>query len=175
MSYVHPVVGVPPPAFNVVAPSTAGTKDLQGMPGTAGSLALRVLQFGFAAIALSVMASISDFQTVTAFCYLVVGTGLQSLWSLSMAALDGYALLLKRSIRRSSLVTLFAVGDWLCATLTLAAACSTAGITVLLAKDLDQCGPNDCSKLQASVALTFLAWFLSSCSFFFSFWVMATS
>lgn len=42
-------------------------KDIQGMPGTAGGLSLRVSQFVFAAAALAVMASTSDFPSVTAF------------------------------------------------------------------------------------------------------------
>jgi hypothetical protein len=42
-------------------------KDIQGMPGTKGGLALRLSQFVFAVTALSVMASTSDFASVTAF------------------------------------------------------------------------------------------------------------
>ena len=42
-------------------------KDVQGMPGTPGGLALRVGQFVFAAAALVVMATTSDFPSVTAF------------------------------------------------------------------------------------------------------------
>lgn len=42
-------------------------KDLQGMPGTLCGLALRVCQFIFAVAALCVMATTSDFPSVTAF------------------------------------------------------------------------------------------------------------
>lgn len=56
------------------APTTDGAnaprvrmKDVQGMPGTPGGLALRISQFVFAAAALVVMATTSDFPSVTAF------------------------------------------------------------------------------------------------------------
>lgn len=36
----------------------------------------------------------------------------QCMWSLCLGILDAYALLLKRSLRNSLLVSLFVVGDW---------------------------------------------------------------
>jgi hypothetical protein len=42
-------------------------KDLPGMPGTPAGLALRLSQFLFSAAALAVMATTSDFPSVTAF------------------------------------------------------------------------------------------------------------
>lgn len=42
-------------------------KDFQGMPGTLGGLLLRSFQFTFALISLCVMATTSDFPSVTAF------------------------------------------------------------------------------------------------------------
>lgn len=42
-------------------------KDFQGMPGTQGGLALRICQFVFAAVGLCIMATTSDFPSVTAF------------------------------------------------------------------------------------------------------------
>lgn len=42
-------------------------KDVQGMPGTPGGLALRVCQFLFAVAAVCVMATTSDFPSVTSF------------------------------------------------------------------------------------------------------------
>lgn len=66
---VHPVDQVPtteaegenPPAPRV------RMRDIQGMPGTAGGLALRISQFVFATAALVVMTTTSDFPSVTAF------------------------------------------------------------------------------------------------------------
>ena len=42
-------------------------KDIQGMPGTPGGLALRICQFVFAVMGLCIMATTSDFPSVTAF------------------------------------------------------------------------------------------------------------
>lgn len=61
---VHPV-GVPP----MLPPPMVRMKDLPGVAGTLGGLALRLGQFGFAVIAFSIMVSIPDFSSVTAFWY----------------------------------------------------------------------------------------------------------
>lgn len=70
---VHPVEA-PPPATDAGAgenPLPRGRmKDIQGMPGTRGGLALRLSQFAFAVVALCIMASTSDFPSVTAFRYI---------------------------------------------------------------------------------------------------------
>ena len=42
-------------------------KDIQGMPGTPGGFALRICQFVFAVVGLCIMATTSDFPSVTAF------------------------------------------------------------------------------------------------------------
>lgn len=44
-------------------------KNLQGMPRTPGGIAWRISQFVFAAVPLVVMATTSDFPSVTAFRY----------------------------------------------------------------------------------------------------------
>ncbi|KAJ4891188.1 CASP-like protein 5A2 [Raphanus sativus] len=115
---VHPVEAPP----SLPAPAPEGTQqaprvrmeDIQGMPATSLGLALRFFQFFFAAASLSVMASTNDFPSVSAFCYLVAATGLQSLWSLALATLDVYAIMVKRSLHNPRLLTLFAVGDGVC-------------------------------------------------------------
>ncbi|CAN6716038.1 unnamed protein product [Malus baccata var. baccata] len=135
---VHPVEA--PPTTDVAAQNALRVrmKDVQGMPGTPGGLALRLCQLCFAAISLSVMASTSDFPTVTAFCYLVAAVSLQCVWSLSMAIVDLYALLVGRSLRNCKAVCFFTIGDGIASTLTFAAACASAGITVLIANDLNK-------------------------------------
>lgn len=62
---VHPVED-PPTTDGANAPRVR-MKDMEGMPGTRGGLALRFSQFVFAAAALVVMATTSDFPSVTAF------------------------------------------------------------------------------------------------------------
>lgn len=149
-------------------------KDIQGMPGTKGGLALRLSQFIFAATALSVMASTSDFPSVTAFTYLVVAASLQCLWSLCLAIVDVYALLVMRSLQNYRIVITFAVGDGIASTLTFAAACASAGITVLINNDLDSCANNHCLQFETATAMAFISWFSALPSFLLNFWSLAS-
>ncbi|KAJ9684610.1 hypothetical protein PVL29_016867 [Vitis rotundifolia] len=107
---VHPIEA-PPLTDAANGAPRARMKDIQGMPGTLGGLVLRFFQFAFAAVSLCVMATTSDFPSVTAFCYLVAAVSLQSVWSLSLAIVDIYALLVRRCLRNSRIVSLFTVGD----------------------------------------------------------------
>ncbi|XP_048610479.1 CASP-like protein 5A2 isoform X2 [Brassica napus] len=134
-------------------------EDIQGMPATLLGLALRFFQFFFAAVSLSVMASTNDFPSVSAFCHLVAATGLQSLSSLALATVDVYAIMVKRSLQNRRLVSLFAVGDGVTSTMTFAAACASAGITVLIDNDLNSCSANHCVQFETSTALAFISWF----------------
>lgn len=168
---VHPVEI---PAVLARPPAVVRTKDVQGMPGTSLGLAFRVFQFVFALISLSIMASTNDFPSVTAFCYLVAAVSLQSLWSLALAVVDIYALLVKRSLRNTRVVSLFAVGDGITSTLTFAAACASAGITVLIGNDLDKCDVNHCKRFMSATAMAFLSWVSVSPSFFLNFWSLAS-
>uniref|UniRef100_A0A2P2LNK0 CASP-like protein n=1 Tax=Rhizophora mucronata TaxID=61149 RepID=A0A2P2LNK0_RHIMU len=149
-------------------------KEIQGMPGTEGGFALRVCQFVFAATALVVMATTSDFPSVTAFCYLVAAAGLQCLWSLSLAILDIYALLVMRSLQNYQAVSMFAVGDGITSTLIFAAACASAGITVLIDNDLHNCSKNHCVQFETATAMAFLGWFAALPSFLLNFWSLAS-
>lgn len=148
-------------------------KDMQGSPGTVGGLVLRLLQFLFAVAAISVMATTDDFASVTAFRYLVAATGLQSLWSLSLAFVDVYALLVMRSLRNPRVMCTFFIGDGITWILTLAAACSSAGITVLIGNDLGLCNENHCGKFETATAMAFISWVATSPSFIFNFWTLA--
>lgn len=168
---VHPVEI---PAVLARPPAVVRTKDVQGMPGTSLGLAFRVFQFVFALISLSIMASTNDFPSVTAFCYLVAAVSLQILWSLALAVVDIYALLVKRSLRNTRVVSLFAVGDGITSTLTFAAACASAGITVLIGNDLDKCDVNHCKRFMSATAMAFLSWVSVSPSFFLNFWSLAS-
>lgn len=70
MSMVHPSVHpieAPPMTDHAIAIPRHTLKDTQGMPGTLGGFLLRFLQFSFAVVSLSVMATTSDFPSVTAF------------------------------------------------------------------------------------------------------------
>ncbi|KAL3629553.1 hypothetical protein CASFOL_026775 [Castilleja foliolosa] len=173
---VHPVEAPPlqtEGAGNLPLPRVR-MKDLQGMPGTVGGLALRVSQLLFAVVALTVMATTGDFPSVTAFCYLVAAAGFQSLWSLVLAILDAYALLVGRRLQNPRVVGLFAVGDGVMSTLTFAAACASAGITVLIGNDLGACDKNHCTEFETATAMAFLSWFAALPSFLLNFWSLAS-
>ncbi|XP_059065635.1 CASP-like protein 5B1 isoform X3 [Cryptomeria japonica] len=149
-------------------------KNLPGIPGTCGGLLLRVGQFLFAAASVVVMVTGEEFSSYTAFCYLVAAMGLQFLWSFGLATLDAYALLIKRGLRNPVLVSLFVVGDWVTATLSFAAACSTAGVAVLFDNDLGYCAQTHCRRYQISASLAFASWLLIGLSSLITFRLLAT-
>ncbi|KAF5750910.1 CASP-like protein [Tripterygium wilfordii] len=152
-------------------------KDVIGSPGTVSGLLLRIGQFSFAAASIGVMVSATGFSTFTAFCYLIASMGLQLLWSLGLACLDVYALRRKRDLQNPVLVSLFVVGDWVTSMLSLAAACSSAGVAVLYAKDLHVCRQHmhlPCSRFEISIFLAFTTWVLVAVSSHVMFWILAS-
>ncbi|XP_042476881.1 CASP-like protein 5B2 [Macadamia integrifolia] len=152
-------------------------KKLFGSPGSTSGFLLRIGQCLFAGGSIWAMATALKFNIYTAYCYLVVSMGLQVLWSLGLACLDLYALRMKRNLQNPLLLSLFVVGDWVTATLSLAAASSSAGVTVLYARDLDFCRVQaelPCSRFQISVALAFVTWFLVAISYIVMFWLVAS-
>ncbi|RVW38839.1 CASP-like protein 5A2 [Vitis vinifera] len=107
-------------------------------------------------------------------CYLVAAVGLQSLWSLSLAILDIYALSVKRCLQNYQVVALFTIGDGITSTLTFAAACASAGITVLIGNDLNSCAHNNCLEFETATTLAFFSWFAVLPSFLLNFWSLAS-
>ncbi|KAM7264803.1 hypothetical protein ACFE04_002486 [Oxalis oulophora] len=151
-------------------------KEMFGGPGKVSGLVLRVGQCSFAAASIGVMLSAHGFFNSTAFCYLIASMGLQLLWSFGLACLDLHALRANRDLRNPVLMSLFVVGDWVTAILSLAAASSAAGVTVLFAKDLNYCKSPPflpCSRFQVSVSLAFLSWSLLAVSSLVMFWLLA--
>ncbi|KAL5712145.1 hypothetical protein ACHQM5_014344 [Ranunculus cassubicifolius] len=146
-------------------------KEFQGTPGTLTGLILRILQCLFAAASIASMASTLNFYTYTAFCYLIASMGLQVLWSFGLAWLDAYALVKNKIIHNPVLVSLFVVGDWVTALLSLAAAASSAGITILFFRDMGPCR-GDCPKYQLAVALAFLSWVMVQISSLIMLWIL---
>ncbi|KAK8563803.1 hypothetical protein V6N13_005967 [Hibiscus sabdariffa] len=150
-------------------------KVLIGSPGSASGLTLRITQCAFAASSIALMVSAFDFSSYTAFCYLIASMGLQLLWSFGLACLDIYALRRKRDLQNPVLVSLFVVGDWVTAMLSLAAACSSAGVIVLYARDLDFCNPRiPCRQYEISIILAFVTWLLIAMSSHVMFWILAS-
>ncbi|KDP24559.1 hypothetical protein JCGZ_25123 [Jatropha curcas] len=152
-------------------------KELIGSPGTISGLFLRISQCAFAAASIGLMASATGFSSYTAFCYLIASMGLQVLWSFGLACLDIYAFRRKRDLLNPVLVSLFVVGDWVTAMLSLAAASSSAGILVLYARDLNFCKSQaylPCNRFEISVLFAFLTWLLVSISSHVMFWILAS-
>ncbi|KAI7737595.1 hypothetical protein M8C21_024719 [Ambrosia artemisiifolia] len=152
-------------------------KSLFGSPGKISGLFLRTCQCLFAAASLSVMASASGFSTSTSFCFLIAAMGLQVLWSFGLACLDIHALRLKKDLHNHIFLSLLVVGDWVTAILSLAAACSSAGVMVVFIKDTDICRSQaalSCHTFQISIALAFVAWFLLAVSSYVMLWLLAS-
>ncbi|CAL1411121.1 unnamed protein product [Linum trigynum] len=148
-------------------------RDFAGTPGTMTGLFLRISQCVFAAGSITAISTTSSFFNFTAFCYLIASMGLQVIWSFGLALLDSYALVRGKILHNSLLVSLFAVGDWVTATLSLAAASASAGITILLFHDLGHCGfVGECQKYQMAVALAFLSWVSIATSSIIMLWLM---
>ncbi|XP_027906399.1 CASP-like protein 5B2 [Vigna unguiculata] len=152
-------------------------KRLWGGPGTISGFLLRFGQCAFGAASIALMVTGFGFSSYTAFCYLIASMGLQFLWSFGLACLDIYALRRKRDLQNPILVSLFVVGDWVTATLSLAAACSSAGVVVLYSRDLNMCATTKrltCNKYQISVAMAFVTWVLTAMSSHVMFWILAS-
>uniref|UniRef100_A0A9I9CTI4 CASP-like protein n=1 Tax=Cucumis melo TaxID=3656 RepID=A0A9I9CTI4_CUCME len=155
--------------------------EMFGSPGRMSGLVLRCAQWLFAAVSIGFMVTAPGFFNSTAFCllnnYLIASMGLQILWSFGLACLDLHALRMKKSLRNSVLLCLFAIGDWVVSTLSLAAASSSAGVAILYSRDLDYCRSPpyiSCSKIEISVAFAFISWFLLVLSSLVTFWLLGT-
>ncbi|XP_076905964.1 CASP-like protein 5B1 [Bidens hawaiensis] len=153
-------------------------KSLFGSPGKVSELVLRTGQCLFAACSLAVMASASGFSTATSFCFLIAAMGLQVLWSFGLACLDIHALRLKKDLHNHVVLSLLVIGDWVTTILSLAAACSSAGVMVVFMKDTDICTRSQitlsCNTFQVAVVLAFVAWFLLAVSSYVMFWLLAS-
>ncbi|XP_038875243.1 CASP-like protein 5B3 isoform X2 [Benincasa hispida] len=109
----------------------------------------------------------------TQVCYVIASMGLQVTWSFMLALLDAYALVRKKMLHNPILVSLFVVGDWVTATLSLAAASASGGVAVLFFSDLGHCNFGDeCRKFQISVVLAFLSWITIAVSALIMLWIL---
>ncbi|XP_050231564.1 CASP-like protein 5C1 isoform X2 [Mercurialis annua] len=148
-------------------------EEVPGSVGTSASFSLRLGQTIFSGASLFFMALGAQFYSYTAFRYLVTVMGLAIPWSLTLAIVDGYSVLVKCSIRQQGIVVIIIVGDWVLSLLTLAAACSTASVVdLLLHSDSSYCPRKVCGRFQISAAMAFLSWFLSMASSLFNLWLL---
>ncbi|XP_021896726.1 CASP-like protein 5C3 [Carica papaya] len=150
--------------------------EVPGSVGTSASFSLRLGQTVFASASLLFMSLGVQFYSYTAFCYLVTIMGLVIPWSLTLALVDGYSIIVKCPVRQRSILLIIVIGDWVLSTLTLAAACSSASVVNLLLHtdhtDASYCPPTFCSRYQLSAAMAFLTWFLSMASSLFNLWLL---
>ncbi|KAG2703515.1 hypothetical protein I3843_06G132300 [Carya illinoinensis] len=148
--------------------------EVPGSLGTSTSFSLRLGQTIFSAASLLFMSLGVEFYSYTAFCYLVTIMGLVIPWSFTLALVDGYAVLVKCSIRQPGILLIIIVGDWVLSVLTLAAACSTVSVVdfLLQCNNGAYCPPKFCSRYQISAAMAFLSWLLSLASALFNLWLL---
>ncbi|VAH42888.1 unnamed protein product [Triticum turgidum subsp. durum] len=162
-----PNANAPPPGVQMVDP--------RGAPGTRWGLAARLAQALLAAAAVAFMASTDDFRTLTAFRLLVAAESLQCLWSLALAAVDIYALLVKSSFQTACATTIYSTGDWVTGALSFAAASGSAAMTTLINNDLLLCSENHCPTYMAATAMAFLSWFAIAPSCVINLWAAVYS
>ncbi|GAA0186896.1 hypothetical protein Leryth_022516 [Lithospermum erythrorhizon] len=147
--------------------------DLPGAIGTSASLVLRLGQAVFSVASLLFMCLDVEFVSYTPFCFLVTIMGLVVPWSLTLAFVDAFSVLVKRPPCRKGTLSIIVIGDWVLSFLSLAASCSTASIAnLMLASGGTLCDPKLCSRYQLSSAMAFLSWFLSLASSLFNFWIL---
>ncbi|KAF3671233.1 CASP-like protein 5C1 [Capsicum chacoense] len=147
--------------------------EVPGAVGTSASFALRLGQSIFSAASLLFMSLGVEFHNYTAFCFLVTIMGLVIPWSITLALIDIYSLLIHCPIRQPGIFFFIVLGDWALSFLTLAAASSIAGIVdVLHRADETFCPAELCSRYQISAGLSFLSWFLSMASSLSNLWLL---
>lgn len=145
--------------------------ELPGALGTSASLSLRMGQTIFSSAALLFMCLDVEFYSYTAFCFLVTVMGLVIPWSLTLSLVDAYSVFVKCPLHQPGIMLVVIIGDWVLSFLSLAAACSTAGVTdLLLNVNGFHCPARLCGRYQLSAAMAFLSWFLSLASSLFNLW-----
>ncbi|RRT62067.1 hypothetical protein B296_00043682 [Ensete ventricosum] len=181
-------VEAPSPANAAENPPRLRMKDIQGMPGTAGGLALRLSQFVFAVAALGVMESTSNFGFVTVFCNLFHILQLSDRSSHyaepveHVTSFSGYICSSSQTLLAESPSSVY-IYHWgwgkeiaqIISTLTFSAACASAGITILLRGNGSICSHEHCTSFETAIAIAFISWFVICPSFLLNFWSLASS
>ncbi|XP_020095189.1 CASP-like protein 5C1 [Ananas comosus] len=163
----------PPPQPQLLARDPMD--DTPGAVGTTASLSLRLGQALFSSASLLFMTVGVEFYSYTAFCFLVTIMGLVIPWSCTLAMVDMYSIFVGCPLRLPGVVIIVVVGDWILSILSLAAACSTAGVIDLLLRiGSTYCSPKFCGRYQLSAGMAFLSWFLTAASSLFNLWLVAS-
>ncbi|KAL3350673.1 hypothetical protein AABB24_023213 [Solanum stoloniferum] len=86
--------------------------EVPGAVGTSASFALRFGQTIFSAASLLFMSLGVEFHNYTAFCFLVTIMGLVIPWSIILALIDIYSVLIRCPIRHPGILLFIVFGDW---------------------------------------------------------------
>ncbi|KAL0726229.1 hypothetical protein Bca4012_022322 [Brassica carinata] len=143
--------------------------------GTVPSVGLRLGQVLFSSASLLFMCfnDDDDFYAYTAFCYLVTVMGLVTPWSVTLALIEAYSIIVQRLPLQGTVLSVIVSGDFVSSLyfntvlsfLSLGGACSAASVAVLLIG----AGEKHCNRYNLSATMAFLSSFLSFASTFFNF------
>ncbi|MCD9560318.1 hypothetical protein HAX54_018933 [Datura stramonium] len=150
---------------------------LAGAMGTRAGLALRLAQAIFSVGSLLFMClDVSVFSySYAPFCFLVATMGLVTPWSLGLATIDAFLVLVKRPSHQARVLSAVVLGDWVLSVLSLSVSCSTFSVVdYLIASGSPNCRGNICRRYQLSAAMAFLTWILSLTSLLFNLWLLPT-
>ncbi|TVU10959.1 hypothetical protein EJB05_44516 [Eragrostis curvula] len=152
-------------------------KELVGIPGTWSSLALRVSQCVCAAATLVTMA-IARGDAYTAYSFLIAAMQLQLFWSFIFACIDIHSLRTNLDLRHDHVAVFrFLCIDTVLSLLTWASASASAGVTILLDRDVHFCEafPHlSCGQYKLFVILAFMTWSFAATSAFSMFWLLVS-
>ncbi|KAL1188883.1 CASP-like protein 5C1 [Cardamine amara subsp. amara] len=135
--------------------------------GTSLSFVLRLGQTLFSSASLFFMCfdDEEDFYAYTAFCYIVIVMGLVTPWSVMLALIEAYSIIVQKLPMQATVVSVIVFGDFVLSYLSLGGACSTASVAELLI----DAGEKQCDRYKLSATMAFLSSFLSFASAFFNF------
>ncbi|KAG2649646.1 hypothetical protein PVAP13_1NG193800 [Panicum virgatum] len=143
------------------------------MPGTRSDLALRVVQFVSATLAVIAMTRADDFSDASAFSFLVAACSLQTLWSFMLAVLDIVVMVSHYPLLVDHLVASKVIfGDvrlhfdprnclpWfpqITGMLTFCSSTASCGMVVYLHYDIETCATEHCTQFQNATKMAFIS------------------
>ncbi|XP_010531205.1 PREDICTED: CASP-like protein 5C1 isoform X1 [Tarenaya hassleriana] len=155
--------------------------------GTGVSFVLRLGQTLFSSASLLFMCFDDEFYAYTAFCYLVTIMGLVTPWSVTLALVDAYSVIVQRLPLQARVISVIMAGDFVRANpitlrllafkvlsfLSLGGVCASSSVVGLMkGAGTSFCGETLCSRYQLSATMAFLSCLLSLCSTFCNLWLI---
>ncbi|XP_010531206.1 PREDICTED: CASP-like protein 5C1 isoform X2 [Tarenaya hassleriana] len=141
--------------------------------GTGVSFVLRLGQTLFSSASLLFMCFDDEFYAYTAFCYLVTIMGLVTPWSVTLALVDAYSVIVQRLPLQARVISVIMAGDFVLSFLSLGGVCASSSVVGLMkGAGTSFCGETLCSRYQLSATMAFLSCLLSLCSTFCNLWLI---